>query len=427
MNEIDSPSIECHLPTLELAGATYLALLTFGEVLLYACIAVPYPVDQKLALLSLDLPMEAALFGTVWPYYSVLHLLALTVGCALLLFDPRRSILSNPPFIAYAVLNLIGIIALPFLTPAGSTAYWDFAIEFLRLASLVILANAVLSARGLNPIVLARGLLILLALPLVFLITANPTGFLAEREGRVNSPGMEITSTGHVAALALLIGVSVPLPKKYRIPLIVLGLVVLLLSGARIPFVLVVIMVVVQIWQATKSKAKRMALLASIAGLTVLALAASTSNAIGGGHMGTLTGDSAVMQTEYTIGRGMAFIASIDLIAAHPLGYLDSDWSIQEELMRHGWPSHTHNNYFQSYLRFGPLMIAFWGVLATRARRGWRLGSPYASCLWFVLIGSAFDYYGCITKAMLFVFMIAELNETFIRNAIAPAKIARSV
>jgi hypothetical protein len=409
----------------ELRTTLHQTFVLFAEILLYVCFAVPFIVDQKLALVSFNMPHQAELFVTVWPYFSLLHFFALVVGGALLFGKSNRPIIRNPSLVAYAAVNMIGIAALSFLSGDQETLYWDFALEFMRLFSLVILATAVNDARNFSPLVLVRGFLILLLIPLAFLIATNPTGFLVERGGRVNGPGLELTSTGHVAALAFLFGISVPLPNKYRFPLIGLAVLVLLLSGARIPFALALLMAVAQILHSNKSSAKRFTLLAALAGLTTLALAASTMSIIGGGHVGTLTGDRAGMETEYAMGRGIAFFTSIELIVEHPLGYRDSDWSIQEDLVRHGWPSHTHSNYFQSYLRYGPLILVFWGILAVRAYRGWRSSSPYASCLLFVLIGSAFDYYGCITKAMLLVFMLASLNEAFLVRAAQPATYSR--
>ncbi len=387
-----------------------------GEALLYLCFATPFALDKNFIVLSLMEPPQAQIFGTVMPYYTAFQLLALILGGVLFLMGPHRAVVTNLAFTTYSSVNLIGILLLPFLVKSGQPTYWDFALEFLRLSSMVLLAGTVLEARKFNPLVLVRCLLIVLSVPLVFLATTNPTEFLHARYGRVNGPGLEVTSTGHVAALALLLGICVRLPARYRIPLIGLAAVMLLLSGARIPLALAVIIIVVKLWRETERMAKRFVLVSGVAAITLILLVLAQSKLIAGGRVGSLTGSSSGLTTEYAVGRGVAVMTSGELLAAHPFGYVDSDWSIQDGLVELGWPSHTHSNYFQSYLRFGPFALAFWGVLIWRTRKGSRVGSPYTSCLWFVLIGSTLDYYGFVTKAMLVVFMICELNEAHIRQ-----------
>ena len=395
----------------------WMVFALLGEALLYLCFATPFALDKNFIVLSLMEPPQAQIFGTVMPYYTVIQLLALILGGALLLLGPHRAVVTNWAFTTYFAVNLIGIATLPFLVKSGQPIYWDFALELLRLSSMVILAGAVLEARKFNPLLLVRCLLIVLSVPLVYLAASNPTEFLHARSGRVNGPGLEITSTGHVAALALLLGICVRLPARYRIPLIGLATVMLLLSGARIPLALAVIIIVVKLWRETERKARRFALVSGVAAITLILLVLAQSKLIAGGRVGSLTGSSSSLTAEYAVGRGVAAMTAGELLAAHPFGYVDSDWSIQDGLVDLGWPSHTHSNYFQSYLRFGPLALVFWGVLIWRTRKGSRLGSPYTSCLWFVLIGSTLDYYGFVTKAMLVVFMIYELNEAHIRRA----------
>ncbi|HEV2326093.1 MAG TPA: hypothetical protein VGS10_19295, partial [Terracidiphilus sp.] len=302
----------------------WIVLSFFGEFLLYLDFAAPFEVTRHLAVFSLMEPPQAQIFGTVMPYYTVLQLLGLVLGGSLFLLGPRRAIISNRAFMTYAAVNLIGIAALPFLTPTGHPVYWDFALEFLRLSSTVLLAGTVLEARDFNPFILLRCLLIVLVVPLIYLLATNPTEFLDARSGRVNGPGLEITSTGHVAALAVLLGIFLRLPGRYRVPLIALGTVMLLLSGARIPLVLAIMIIVVTLWQRTQGMGKRLALMTAVTAVILFVLMLAQSNLIAGGRVGSLTGNSSDLETEYAVGRGLAAVASWEMIAAHPLGYIDS-------------------------------------------------------------------------------------------------------
>jgi hypothetical protein len=388
-----------------------------GEILLYAYFAMPFIVDEKLSVISLRIPPQADAFGTVWPYYSLIHLAAFLIACGLFVLGSGRCILSNKFLLAYLAVNLIAVGAFPLATPAGQPMYWDYALEFVRLASLTFLATAVLEVRNYDPAILARCLLIVLAIPLSFLLISNPVHFLAQRSGRVNGPGLEITSTGHAGAIALLLGISLPLSQRYRIPMMVLGSTALILSGSRIPFALALLIATIHLWRQARSFSRRLAIVGTVAGLAGIAVALGSTGSVGGGRFGTLTGDSGALETEYTVGRGIALLTTMEMLSEHPLGYVDSDWAIQRELAELGFPSHTHSHYFQSYLRYGPLMALFWGVLIWFAVAGSRAGSPYAGCLWFIVIGSALDYYGFVTKAMVVVFMIAFLNEAYVRGA----------
>lgn len=388
-----------------------------GEILLYICFAAPFAIDKSSAILSIAEPYQAQIFGTIQPYYTLYQLLALVVGLALFILKPYRTIVANCTFIVYTLVNVIGIAVLVLLALSGNHVYWDYALEFLRLFSLVILAETVIEFHGFNPIILVRCMLILLIIPIAYLAFSDPSGFLYARGGRVNGPGLELTSTGHVAAIALLLGWLVPLPNRYKISLVILSVIVLLLSGARIPFVLVVMICAVKMFCLTKLSIKKVILFISVIGIVSFALWLNKADLIVGGRIGSIANGKSNIMEEYTVGRGIAVIDSKEMLSRHPYGYIDSDWSIQEELVLLGFPSHTHSNYVQSYLRFGPLALVFWGVLIWRAHKGSRRKSPYATCLWFIVLGSIFDYNGCITKVMLILFIFSAFNEAYIRSS----------
>ncbi len=394
----------------------YTALVWLGKGLLYLSFALPFSIDPYISLISLSMPAQAELFGTVWPYFTVFHLAALLVGVSLFILAPHRSKSVSRLFLIYSAINLCGIVALPFLTPRGEPLYWDFALEYLRLASLVILAGGVLQANSFNPRVIARCLLIVIAIPIIMVAVTDPVGFLTARQGRVNGPGLEITSSGHVGAIAFLLGLSLPLPKRYKVPMVLLGLAMTVLSGSRIPFLLAIGIAIVRFWSSGKSFRTRAAAVAAILVIAIIAIYFASASSVGGGRLGTLTGSSSDLETEYAVGRGLAFLTTMLMFRAHPFGYVDSDWAIQRQLVSFGFPSHTHSSVFQSYLRFGPLALIFWAALFLETMKAQRAKSPYSTCMWFILFGSFLDYYGFVTKAMLVVFMVFHLNEAFVKS-----------
>lgn len=392
----------------------YSALSRFGEVLLYLYFAMPFIVDERLALVSLSIPHQAEWFGTVQPYYSLIHLLMILVAVGLFLLRPRRSLSSNKVWFTYIAVNVVALVVLFTSNQNGNSAYLDFAVEFFRLASVMFLASMVLEARQYNCVVLARGLITVFATSLLSLLVINQEEFFGYREGRFNGVGLELTSTGHVAAMMVLLSVSAPLRLRYRLSMVALGSVALLLSGSRFALILSGISLIVLAWIAAKRWWKRVVLVFGVLGFAAIILVLTSDASIG---LGRFTGGDTSLGTEYTVGRGTALITTIEVLKDHPLGYVDSDWAIQDQLVGYGWPSHTHSNFFQSYLRYGPMVGLFWGLLIWRTIVGKRRKSPYAPCLWFIIVGSALDYYGDITKAMLVVFMVAQLNEAYLLSA----------
>ena len=383
-----------------------------GELLLSVYFVSPFAVEQKLSVFSLPIPAQAEAFGTVWPYLSLFHLAAMGIAFLLALFGGMKPISRNKPFVAYCLVNVAAILWM-LISHTGYPVYWDYALEFLRLGSLTVLALLVLAERGYDPRILVRGLIVLLSIPLVLLIFSNMSSFLAEREGRVNAPGLEITSTGHVGAIAALLGLTLPISWRLRVALLLLGGLSLLQSGSRLALVFCIVTSALVLWRKAASIKRRLAYVAAVALAGAAIIWLGSTNLTGGERLGTLRSEEA-LRDEFAGGRAMALVASVLVITDHPFGYVDSDWAIQEELVNVGFPSHTHSHLLQSYLRFGPLALLFWGVLVFQTVAGFKAKSPYAPALLFILMGSLFDYYGFVTKAMLIVFVITGLNANHI-------------
>src|SRR4051812_32429871 len=98
-------------------------LVWSGEILLYLAFVMPFAVDQHLALISLEMPSQAILFGTVWPYYSVVELLGMFIAIGLFLTGARHAFSRNRIVVVYFIINLCAIAALPLITPSGEPVY----------------------------------------------------------------------------------------------------------------------------------------------------------------------------------------------------------------------------------------------------------------------------------------------------------------
>jgi hypothetical protein len=108
-----------------------------------------------------------------------------------------------------------------------------------------------------------------------------------------------------------------------------------------------------------------------------------------------------------------AINAGINVVRKYPLGLINSDWRIQEELLQFGHPSHSHNTFVQFYLKYGPLSIVLFVELARGIAVGLGRKSPYAYALLLLFSGWAVDYAMCVTKYAFILFAIARLNESF--------------
>src|SRR5512141_2454950 len=97
---------------------------------------LPFSVDKYLAVLSLQMPRQAEDFGTVWPYFSIVHALALLIVVSLVLTGRFKAMTSFPTFVAYCVVNSIAVFFLAIKLAFGGAIHWDYALEFLRLFSL---------------------------------------------------------------------------------------------------------------------------------------------------------------------------------------------------------------------------------------------------------------------------------------------------
>ena len=397
-------------------AVSFRALLVFlGECLLYAYFLLPFGAEKVMSMFSLTAPAQAEEFGTVFPVYTFAHLLALCIGVVLLILVGLQPIKLNKPFVAYCVANLAAIPWMFIFHTSSDPLYWDYVLELFRLFSLALLAIVVLEERHYDPYVLVRCLAPLLIIPVALVIFTNVRDFLSAREGRINAPGLEITSTGHISAIAVILGMSLPLRRPIRAVLFLVGGVSLLQSGSRLALLGCLVCAGIVVWRQHKSTMHRARSLIAVVILGALAIWFGSTNLSGAERLGTLS-DSETLTEEIASGRALAFLAACTVIYDHPLGYVDSDWSIQEKLVTAGFPSHTHSNYLQSYLRFGPWAILFWGVFAYQTAIGLKRSSPYAPAMCFVLVGSLFDYYTFVTKAMIIIFIIASLNAYHIRK-----------
>jgi len=187
----------------------------------------------------------------------------------------------------------------------------------------------------------------------------------------------------------------------------------LLFSGSRLPFGIFLIVLIILLCTHPSRIRKKFIILIILAIIPILIIILP-QNRLAISRYSIFTKDFSIFFDEFLSLRKDAIQSSLALMKYHPLGLYNSDWLVQEKLNDFGYPSHTHSNYIQMYLRYGPLMLIFWYIFIIETVQGFHVRSPYAYIMLYILIGSLFDYYFFVTKAVIIVFAVVFLNRYLI-------------
>lgn len=389
-------------------------LVFFAILVLFAYMLLPFRWQESLALFGLEPPVQALSFGTVFPFVGILEVTAVGVAAMLCFFGAWKALKTDRLFLAYGFVNIISFLQILWLASGSRYVYWDWLVEFLRFSSVYLLFASVAHFCRKKDLLFISAVAVLLGPSLVLLAAGYiAPDVLAERSGRLNAPGLELTSTAHVGAMLLLLSLVRPTRWFWRAVPTTLGVGTLLVAGSRLA--IGISWIVIALLLSTRGSAwRRMAVMSVFVAGTLLLILVPLGDELAVGRFLIFLERPSVMREEFLLIRGAALQSSLGLLRAHPLGILNSDWAVQAELVGLGFPSHTHSNYIQMYLRYGPLVLIIWYIFLSETRRGFRAGSPYAYLLLFVLLGSALDYYAFVTKAMIVVFVASLLNREWI-------------
>lgn len=369
---------------------------------------LPFNLMKRMYIFALLPPPYAIDFGTVFPYLTIVEVmialsLVITV-CLKRLRVPYPGII----WILYATLNLLSLFAASLI---GDFIYFDGILEFVRLSVVFWLYLFAVNEKR-NPEALLYYSLLLLILVYVVIYFSGKVNY--SEAGRLNAPGFEITSTGYVSGCLLVMSIIGWKRSPWiRIAGITLGFLGLLLAGSLWASICTGIIIIYLIFKAPWGM--RFVYL----GIVILLLFRGFMVTYKGEKLPliariSLMGD--IRQAPSLTARIEAMKAGINVLKKHPWGFLNSDWYIQENLVAVGYPSHTHNTFIQIYLKYGPLAIIFFIVLIWQTITGLKRGSPYSYILFLLLLGWTLDYALFVTKYALVVFVIAVLNERFLKR-----------
>jgi hypothetical protein len=421
-------------------GAASLRLgLAVGVGLFYLYMLLPARLQESISLLVLAAPENALLYGVGYPYFTILDAVMLAWGIASWVTARGRRHVRSVAVLAYVGVSLAcAVIAYQRYTVGQEASfYWDGALGAVRLLA-VYAVFAGTPGRESN---WSRRLQDALAVLFLSSLALNLAGFgnratLSNEANRMTASGLDFATTSYFGAVLALSAITGSAGRR-RQALVVVGLVGVAMGGGRNALVIGVLTLGVMMLQGSVQVPRvvmRFALGAVALSLVALvlfpqvlaripALQRQRDDAAYYQRRPELTPMSlryfpflrrSNLSEPATVGRVNTWASALALLEDRRWEPASSDWSVQKELDRFNVPSHSHNGYLQSALKFGPLAALVWLPLFVSAWRGVRARSPHGPILFFLLLSLMVDYWMLVGKALFLLYAYAGLNDAWL-------------
>ena len=412
-----------------------------GMFLFYVYMLIPARVQEQISVFTLSAPEAAQEYGVGYPYLTILEVVMLGYVAVNLLLRKRRFTIGNWSFVAYVVVSFACVLLLwiRYVRRDEPDMWWDSTLATVRLVAIYGLFVTIPSdSRS-----LARTLQNALAIVFVSSLLLNLAGFgnrntYSNEAGRMGVSGFEFTSASYFGfALALW---SLTFSTGWRqVVLFLSGILGGVMGGGRNAVILFAMSLGVLVLLRRKAPLK--ALFPMLGGLAAAALLATVFVPEMIANVPTLRrnlDDPAYYATGVAptstalkyfpflehvpisdpsfVGRVNTWGSALDLLQLKRGVPLSSDWYVQQELQPLGVPSHSHNAYLQTILKFSVLAVPIWVLLLLNVWRGLRAGSPYTVILVFLLASLAIDYWLLVIKATFLLFALAKLNNDWVSH-----------
>jgi hypothetical protein len=411
-----------------------------GLALFYAYMLIPARVMEATSLFRLEAPDAARRYGIGYPYFTVLELLM--VAYVLLVRGTGRVPRAAPNWGLRLYLG-VGVLCALWLWArcalAGQPMFWDGPLAALRLGVVYALfvSLPIDNARRIRAV--QNGLLLLFVISFILNLGgfANQLHARANLAGRMTAAGFDYSTTGYWGCGLALVSLTLATGRRQAL-LLAAGLFAATMAGARNPFALFVVCVLLTIYLQRglgKAAACVLVALALAAGLTALVapsafgrlplFARSLDDPLVYGQGVSPTAETlrllpflraAPPQSPAVLGRINTWLRSARLVPAALWEPLGSDWLVQVRLREVGALSHAHNGYLQTLLKFGVLAVPIWLTLAVGLWRGLRARSPYASLLLFLMASLLVDYWLLVIKSAFLFLAVVWLNDQWMRD-----------
>jgi hypothetical protein len=413
------------------------SLVCVGVFYLY--MLVPARIQERIAVFRLPAPPAATAYGLGYPYLTVLDLVMLALGGFVLMLSggrrPRGA--TNWSLSIYVSLCVLCAAASWAFSQLGvvPTSYWDGPLSALRVVAAYVLFAAVPGDSTARARHLQNGL----ALLFLTSFALNLAGFAnpatpSNQAGRLTAAGLDFATTSYVGAALALTALTVSRGPR-QVMLFAAGMVGLLMGGGRNAIVVFIPALALVTFQRYTLRRETVAAF-SVAAVLLLPLAfaapfvterlpllnRSLDDPFYYRRPQVLTAlarstfpyvDRIPLTDPAFVGRVNVWATSLDLLRSSHGVPFGSDWLVQQQLARLGVPSHSHNAYLQTALKFGPLAVCLWAAWFLAAWRGLRARSPYSAAIVFLLLSLCVDYWLLVTKATLVLFVFIGLDDSW--------------
>ena len=409
-----------------------------GMCLFYIYMFIPARLQDLISIFRLPFPVVAMNYGIGYPYFPILDLIIFVYAGFLWVHYGCKIQKRISAFRIYVVTSLICVCFLwiRFLQGYEQEMFWDSAIMIVRLVAIYWLFVSIPNdAASWGKILQGT-----LALLFVSSFLLNRAGYAnpntpSNDAGRMTASGFDFSTTsyfGFVLALS-----SLTLSRGiWQIVLFLIGLGGAVMGGGRnpLPFFLGCLL-----FLALQRKRVGRFLIWVVPGVGVVLILVMILSPGVLNRLPTFNRDldysvyysSGVTPTDDAqryfpflaqfsisdpaiVGRFNTWSSALVLIESRGLVPLASDWNVQQKLITVGVPSHSHNGYLQTLLKFGILALPFWGAVAASLLRGLRSRSPYSILILFLLASLLVDYWLLVIKAAFLFFALIKLNDDWV-------------
>ncbi|OWS70687.1 O-antigen ligase family protein [Polynucleobacter campilacus] len=397
------------------------AFNAFNLLLGMSLLVFPARILGEISLLTLKVPDFVGEFGTVYPIYSLIDLLAsIYLVIVLILLNIEKNI-NRKLYTKFVLLSFISII---FITSKfliiNSNLYLDGLIFLIRTVIIynvwILLPNNY------------RYLGILFSILIGGLVALVAVGTSTFQNERINIPGFEITSSSYALGVMILLATSY-LKGPLRGVVIVLGILMMIVTASRIALLLLMGILIIQYINSIKGYKKILVMLIALSlffgAIEIIFLMRADDNNYS--FLNIYESLSQILdsyspyekeinqQFSYVSalnGRLIAILSGIDLVQVNFPWPLGSDWAVQEGLQQRGFPSHTHSGFLQLLLKNGVLALPIFLAIIQTIRTQFQCKNICRWATLYISISLFFDYIFFVPSIMaIFLLLCSSSNE----------------
>jgi len=410
-----------------------------GLTLFYISMIMPARLQVTMSVVTLSPPANAVAYGVGYPYFTILDAVMLAWGLAFWFLTGAFRRTHSSAVLVYVGVSLLSAVIAGYRYSVGLES--DFFMDGVLGAVRLLAAYAVFASVPSSEARWARRLQNALAILFVVSLFLNHAGFqqagtYSNEAGRLTASGFDFATTSYFGGVLVLSALTMAQGRR-RWVLVCAGLVGLAMGGGRLALTIALPTIAFTVLRSRPVIRRTLIRIGLIgAALAVIAVVTLPSlleriptfrRSIDDAVYYVKPSELSVIAERYfpllrsagithpaVLGRFNVWASALQLLDDRHWQPAGSDWRVQQGLELLGVPSHSHNGYLQTALKFGPLAFLVWVPLAGTTWRGLRRRSPYGLILLFLLLSLAFDYWMLVAKALFLLYAFAALNDRWL-------------